>query len=218
MSNQLKNAKSIYLHKIKEGKHTFKAKVKEIKQGMEWLGSGTNGNIDNFVYFKDINVLLKGKWYSVNCCGNSFRAKLEKELSELNLKPDDTICFNAEAIDDLVEFLFIEGRNEEYINFWESTGDINTVSHDEPFAILPKSYKGNIAIGYCEAFFDDFENITDRMYKIFKQVPRCEFDIEYPQIINEIRVSAQKDAPDKRLSMFYYNPLFTRFFNFSKLQ
>lgn len=209
--------RTIDLHKIQEGIHTFTAKVKEIRLGEEWLDAAKGGKTYEYVYFKDISILLKGEWYKVECSGNPFRAKLEGELAELNLQPDDIVHFNAEAIDDLIEFLFVEGYTDRHlIHFFETCGDVNAIAHDEPFAILPKSYQGNIAIGYCEAVFLDSVD-EDKVYNISMQIPRYQFDLEYPKIINALGISAQNDPLEKRLSMFFYKPLFNRFFNCSKL-
>lgn len=208
--------RTIDLHKIRKGIHTFTAKVKEIRPGMEWFGSGKDGKIHNYVYFKDISILLKGKWYKVECSGNSFRVKLEGELAEINLQPDDIVRFNAEAIDDLVEFMFREGKDGATIRLFAETNEINAISNDEPYAILPISYNGNIAIGYCEALFYDSE-YAERCYHVTMQMPRYKFDLEYPKIINALRISAQNDPIDKRLSMFFFQPLFNRFFNCNKL-
>lgn len=209
--------RTIDLHKIQEGTHTFTAKVKEIRLGEEWLDAAKGGKTYEYVYFKDISILLKGKWYKVKCSGNPFRAKLEGELAELELQPNDTVRFDAEGIDDLLEFLFIEGRTDgDFMHIMETCGDINAIAHDEPFTILPKSYKGNIAMGSCNAVIFD-GNCEDRIYDICWQKPRYKFDLEYPKIINALRISAQNDPLDKRLSMFFYQPLFNRFFNCSKL-
>ena len=85
---------TINLHELPIGKHRFIATVQGIRNIHE-IDYYCNQVFVPYVYFNNIQILINGNWFHVECSGNSVKSKIGKKLEKLNLEKEDTISFDA---------------------------------------------------------------------------------------------------------------------------
>ena len=150
MITNIEELNVINLHEIPSGKKSFIAKVHTISDEEELNYHGYFESV-SYIYLNEIKIIIDGTCYKVDCSGNYIRSKVGKKLEKLNLESGDIISFDAIVEDEEIEFSYVEG---------EDSLDADKLYY-EPFAVLPKSYKGLITAEIYETEF----TLNDRIFK-----------------------------------------------------
>ena len=134
--------KPINFYEMPVGKQRFIATVKKITR--EYNTNSIKPFVD-LMYLENIKIYLHGTWVKVKYYKNDFPIIIRKKLKNLDLNVGDVIDFYALVKDKKIEFSYFEGEEPEYRECFS-----------EPYALLPKLYKENITVEYCEKLI--FEN------------------------------------------------------------
>ena len=158
-NTNIERLSSINLHDLPVGKYIFTATVQEIKNIHEVDYYGSDIYVP-YVYFKNIQILINGIWFFIECSGNFVKAQMGKRLEKLQLKNEDTISFNAHVLEKTIEFFNIEGQD-----IYDETDDSECEDYyDEPLAILPKDYKGLVEVDVYETAFTTSRRLWKNNY------------------------------------------------------
>lgn len=143
----LERLNSINLHDLPVGKYIFTATVQEIKDIHEVDCYGSDIYVP-YVYFKNIQILINGIWFFIECSGTPVKFKINKKFNKQHIENNDIVHFCANVIEKTIEFAGIEGQdidNELY--------DLELEDYYEPFATLPKDYEGIVEVDVYETAF-----------------------------------------------------------------
>lgn len=189
---------TINLHELPIGKHRFIATVQGIRNIHE-IDYYCNQVFVPYVYFNNIQILINGNWFHVECSGNSVKSKIGKKLEKLNLEKEDTISFDAHVLEKAIAFSNIEGQDTD-----DEPDDLESNFFDdfEPLAILPKNYKGIITVDVYETAFSIDRRLWKNNYKV--HFDRQTFNKELKTIDYKRKATPKNDGYFREAQGMYF--------------